>query len=136
VRQPQDKPLRIIELASREQACEHPDKQCHGQSCPLAKGFYDRLRSARVAALKTGLLDRAALRRHGLEHAVCPYHLAMELVPWCDVVVGDYNYYFDVGATLHSQTATQEWRAAVLVDEAHNLVERVRAMYSASLRLQ
>lgn len=129
-------PLRIIELAAREQACEHPGKHCHGESCPLAKGFYDRLGTARSSALQAGLLDRTALRRHALTHAICPYHLAMELIPWCDVVVGDYNYYFDVGAGLHSQAATQEWKVAVLVDEAHNLVERARAMYSASLSLE
>lgn len=125
--------LRVLELAAREQACEHPDKQCHGDSCPMARGFYDRLASTRETALKQGLLDRATLREVGLRHAVCPYHLAMELVQWCDVVVGDYNYYFDVGATLHAQTSTQQWRAGVLVDEAHNLVERARAMYTATL---
>ena len=136
IRKSGTRPLRVIELASREQACEHPDKQCHGQSCPLAKGFYDRLGGARASAVGAGLLDRAALRRIALEHLVCPYHLAMNLVPWCDVVIGDYNYYFDVGATLHSQAETQQWRVGVLVDEAHNLVERARAMYTAGLRLQ
>ncbi|WP_397473333.1 ATP-dependent DNA helicase [Pusillimonas sp.] len=135
IRKTGTKSLRVIELASREQACEHPDKHCHGQSCPLAKGFYDRLGAARASAVQAGLLDRAALRRIALEHLVCPYHLAMELVPWCDVVIGDYNYYFDVGATLHAQAETQQWRIAVLVDEAHNLVERARAMYTAALRL-
>src|SRR5690606_13078283 len=92
LREPCATPLRVLELASREQACEHPDKQCSGQSCPLAKGFYDRLAAARQDTLQAGLLDRATLRRHALEHSVCPYHLAMELVPWCDVVIGDYNY--------------------------------------------
>ncbi|NYT70335.1 ATP-dependent DNA helicase [Pusillimonas noertemannii] len=129
-------PLRVLELAAREHACEHPDKQCNGQSCPLARGFYDRLEGAREQALKEGMLDRAALRRHALRHDICPYHLGAELVPWCDLVVGDYSYYFDVGATLHAQTVVQEWRTAVLVDEAHNLVERARAMYSATLRQQ
>jgi len=128
--------LRVLELAARERACEHPDKQCHGDSCPMAKGFYDRLPDARATALKRRLLDRATLRQVGLEHALCPYHLAMELVQWCDVVVGDYNYYFDVGATLHAQTSSQQWRVGVLVDEAHNLVERARAMYTGKLALE
>lgn len=135
IRKAGTKSLRVIELASREQACEHPDKHCHGQSCPLANGFYDRLGGARADAIQTGLLDRAALRRIGLHHLVCPYHLAMELVPWCDVVIGDYNYYFDVGATLHAQAEAQQWRIGILVDEAHNLVERARSMYTAALRL-
>jgi DNA excision repair protein ERCC-2 len=54
-------------------------------------------------------------------------------VTWSDVVVGDYNYYFDTSALLHGQTAGNQWRVSVLVDEAHNLVERARKMYSATL---
>src|SRR5205085_6058443 len=53
-------PLRVLELAARDKACEHPDKACHGASCPLAKGFYDRLPAARQAALAHPLLVRAA----------------------------------------------------------------------------
>jgi DNA excision repair protein ERCC-2 len=54
-------------------------------------------------------------------------------VRWADVVVGDYNYYFDVSALLHAMTLEHEWRVVALVDEAHNLVERGRQMYSATL---
>ena len=59
-------PLRVIELVARDKACEHLDKACHGESCPLAKGFYDRLPAARSAALAlhpvSGLLDQQAVR--------------------------------------------------------------------------
>ncbi len=129
-------PLRVLELVAREKCCEHPDKQCHGASCPLANGFYDRLpqaRDAAVAAQATAPLAQQALRDVALAHQVCPYHLGQELVRWCDVVVGDYNHYFDASALLHGLSAQNPWRVAVLVDEAHNLVERARAMYSAGL---
>ncbi|HYE40226.1 MAG TPA: DEAD/DEAH box helicase, partial [Ramlibacter sp.] len=72
-------PLRVLELTARDKACEHPDKACHGDSCPLAKGFYDRLPAARSAALAEHTLDREALRRVGLAHAVCPYYLGSEM---------------------------------------------------------
>jgi DNA excision repair protein ERCC-2 len=52
---------------------------------------------------------------------------------WSDVIVGDYNHFFDSTALLHGLTLANSWRAGVLVDEAHNLVDRARAMYSASL---
>jgi len=131
-------PLRVIELVAREKACEHPAKACHGESCPLAKGFYDRLPAARQAAVGTTpgaapRLDRAGLRAIALEHEVCPYYLAQEMVRWADVVVGDYNYYFDLGGMLHGLAHAEEWRVGVLVDEAHNLVPRAREMYSATL---
>ena len=126
-------PIRVLELAARDKACEHPDKACHGDSCPLAKGFYDRLPAARSAAAQLPVLDRATLRVTALAHDVCPYYLGSEMAKWSDVIVGDYNYYFDGGAMLYALTAANQWRISVLVDEAHNLVSRARSMYSAEL---
>lgn len=134
-------PLRVIELVARDKACEHPELACHGASCPLAHGFYDRLPAAREAASDaasdaashTLRLDRGALREIARAHAICPYFLAQEMVRWSDVVVADYNYYFDRNAMLYALTVINGWRVSVLVDEAHNLVERARAMYTAEL---
>lgn len=126
-------PLRVLELASRDKSCEHPDKACHGDACPLARGFYDRLPAARQAALGVQVLDRAALRGVALAHHVCPYYLGSEMTRWSDVIVGDYNYYFDAGAMLFSLAQANNWRVSVLVDEAHNMVARARSMYSCEL---
>jgi DNA excision repair protein ERCC-2 len=126
-------PLRTLELVARDKACEHPDKACHGDSCPLARGFYDRLDAARSTALTEGRLDRIAVRTAALAHNVCPYYLAQELVRWSDIVVGDYNYYYDSSAMLYALTQMNQWRVGVLVDEAHNLLDRARRMYTASL---
>ncbi|NMY01958.1 ATP-dependent DNA helicase [Pseudomonas sp. WS 5059] len=128
-----DLPLHVLELVARDKACEHLDKACHGDSCPLAKGFYDRLPAAREAAAQVRLLDQRHLREVALAHEVCPYYLSQEMARWCDMVVADYNYYFDFGAMLFGLAQLNQWRVAVLVDEAHNLVERGRAMYSADL---
>lgn len=126
-------PLRVLELTAREKSCEHPDKSCHGESCPLAQGFYDRLPAARAAAAQRGPLDRAGLREIAAAHAVCPYYLGQEMARWSDVVVGDYNYFFDASALLFGLQQANEWRSLLLIDEAHSLVERARAMYSAEL---
>ena len=126
-------PLRVIELVAREKACEHPDKVCQGESCPLARGFYDRLPAARTAAVSAAALTRESLREIALANAVCPYYLGQEVARWCDVIVGDYNHFYDSTALLHGLTLANAWRVGVLVDEAHNLVDRARAMYSASL---
>lgn len=133
--------IRVLELVARDKACEHPDRACHGESCPLAAGFYDRLPAARAAAVAAtdadaqdlALLDRARVRDIALAHSVCPYYLSQELARWADVVVGDYNYYFDVSALLHSLAELNRWKVGLLVDEAHNLVERGRKMYTAEL---
>lgn len=129
-------PLRVLEMVARDKACEHPQLACHGDSCPLARGFYTRLPAARQAASQVALLDQAGLREIALAHQVCPYYLSQEMARWSDLVIADYNYYFDFGALLFSLAQASQWRVAVLVDEAHNLVERGRQMYSASLDQQ
>ena len=133
-------PLRVLELVARDKACEHPDKACHGESCPLARGFYDRLPAARAAAVATTMegknvpaLQQTRVREVALQHDICPYYLSQELARWADVVVGDYNYYFDQGGLLHGLAQANQWRTALLVDEAHNLVERGRKMFTAEL---
>ena len=129
----QVQPLRVLELVARDKVCEHPDKACHGESCPLAQGFYDRLPQAREAAAQAGWLDKAALREIALRHEVCPYYLGQDMLRWSDVVVGDFNHFFDLSAHAWSLTVGDDLRVGVLVDEAHNLIERARLMYSAEL---
>ncbi|HOB92489.1 MAG TPA: ATP-dependent DNA helicase [Aquabacterium sp.] len=126
-------PLRVLALVPKEEGCEHPDKACHGDACPLARGFYDRLPAARQAAIDHGWLDAPALRRVALDHALCPYYLGQELQRWADVLVGDVHHLFDPGGGLWGRLQAQEWSLALLVDEAHNLVERTRRMHSGAL---
>jgi DNA excision repair protein ERCC-2 len=128
-----DTPLRVLELVAREKTCVYPGTACHGEACPLAKGFYDKLAGARAEALSCEFMDQAAVRAVALRHGVCPYYLSQELCRWSDVIVGDYNYYFDHGGLLYGLTLEHQWRVAVLVDEAHNLIERARSMYSVSI---
>ncbi len=127
--------LRVLAMVPKDQACEHPDKACHGDACPLARGFHDRLPAARAQAVAEGWLDAAAQRRVALQHGICPYYLGQELTRWVDVLVGDVHHLFDPNGQLWGLMQALEWKLAVLVDEAHNLVERARQMYSADLRL-
>ena len=127
--------LRVLTIVPKEEGCAHPDKACHGDDCPLASGFYDRLPVARQEAVARGWLDAAAQRDIALRHRVCPYYLGQELVRWADVLVGDVHHLFDSNGLLWGLTQALDWKLAVLVDEAHNLVDRTRRMYSADLRL-
>ena len=131
--QPAAPGLRVLDLQARDKTCVHPDLACHGESCPLAQGFYDRLPQAREAALAHARLDAATVAAAAREHQVCPYYLSQELIRWSDVVVGDYNYYYDATAMLYAMTQVYQWKVAVLVDEAHNLVDRARRMYTGEL---
>jgi DNA excision repair protein ERCC-2 len=127
--------LRVLTLVAQEQACEHPGKACHGDACPLAHGFYDRLPAARAEAVQQAWLDPAAQRRVALQHDICPYYLGQELLRWADVVVGDVHHAFDPHGQLYGLAQVQGWKLGLLVDEAHNLIDRARDMYSAALSL-
>ncbi|RCW67715.1 DNA excision repair protein ERCC-2 [Marinobacter nauticus] len=130
-------PLRTLELVSKDDACEHPDKACHGESCPLAKGFFDRLPEARAEAVQSKEpLNQESLAKIAAGHDICPYFLAQEMARWSDLVIGDVNRLFDQSALLHGLIRQNNWRASMLVDEAHNLVDRARGMYSVHLEQQ
>jgi len=130
-------PLRTLELVSKDDACEHPDKACHGDSCPLAKGFFDRLPDARAEAVQSKVpLNQENLANIAAGHDICPYFLAQEMARWSDLVIGDVNRLFDQSALLHGLIRQNNWQASVLVDEAHNLVDRARGMYSVQLEQQ
>lgn len=130
-------PLRTLELVSKDDACEHPDKACHGESCPLAKGFFDRLPDARAETVQSKEpLNQQNLATIAAGHDICPYFLAQEMARWSDLVIGDVNRLFDQSALLHGLIRQNNWRASVLVDEAHNLVDRARGMYSVQLEQQ
>ena len=127
--------LRVLVMVPKDEGCEHPDKACHGDACALARGFHDRLPAARQDAADLGWLDAAAQRQLALRHGICPYYLGQEMVRWADVLVGDVHHLFDGHGLLWGLMQALDWKLAVLVDEAHNLVERTRRMYSADLRL-
>ncbi|MFC6671927.1 ATP-dependent DNA helicase [Marinobacterium aestuariivivens] len=135
--QPEAVPLRILELSARDHACEHPDLACHGESCPLARGFFDRLGDARRAAAACDQpLDRQKLRELALAHGICPYYLGQEMARWSDLVVADVNHFFDQHALLHALTRQNDWKTVLLIDEAHNLIDRARGMYSVEIGQQ
>ena len=127
--------LRSVTLTAKEKACLHPDAEghpaCLPELCPYANGYYDRVKDALAALLDgPGPFDRAMLAETAQQFQVCPFELGLDLSEWCDVVIGDYNYLFDPVVHLRRFfDAAGDW--LFLIDEAHNLPDRARAMYSA-----
>ena len=138
--------IRAVVLNSKESMCRCPSKglfgyspeRCNSDDCPLARGYYDRAREAVAELLEAGngypvRTVLSAAERHG----VCPYELSLDLSEYCDVIICDYNYAFDPSVYLRRYFADggKRGRYAFLVDEAHNLADRARDMYSSELRL-
>ena len=122
-----------LTLTARDKVCFSPGKACHGDDCPFARGYYDRLPAAREAALSKRQLNREAIELLAREHDICPYQLALDMVDWVDVVVADLHYVYSLTAGLSERASSDQNRWTVLIDEAHNLPGRARDMYRASL---
>jgi hypothetical protein len=99
----------------------------------LAVGYYDRRKPAMREALSGGAITREALEAIGTRHQVCPFQLAQDVSLWAEVVICDYNYVFDPKVYLETHFAEEGGKFGFLVDEAHNLVDRAREMFSEEL---
>jgi DNA excision repair protein ERCC-2 len=125
--------LRTLTLTAREKICVQQGHPCDPQTCPLARGYYDRNKPAMREALAQEEITRQVLETVGRQHQVCPFELSLDLSIWVDAVVCDYNYVFDPKVYLRGHFAEGGGDYAFLVDEAHNLVDRGREMFSAEL---
>jgi Rad3-related DNA helicase len=136
---PQGLALDSLTLCAREKLCpcrtSEDDPRLANGTCAYTLGFWDRLPAAREDCLAVDALDKAALLAIGHRHRVCPSALSLHLVPWATLIIGDYNYFYDPITQLNSFARNGAARA-LLVDEVHNLAERARMMYSATLDSQ
>lgn len=128
--------VKSLSLAAREKVCVNPGRACTPEECDVARGHYDRLPDARRAAFELDAWTRETVAEIAHRFSVCPFELALDLASWADLIVGDYNYAFDPGAYLRRFFGEDRGDYTFLVDEAHNLVDRAREMFSAELRKQ
>ncbi len=147
-------PIRTCVITARDSACSceaarearkegrRTSAFCNPTACPFAKGYYDRVESVIEGMLASGkkLFSGLDIRAAAEEGRICPYELALDLSERCEVVICDYNYVFSPAVSLRRYFSdgipgTEGHRYIFLVDEAHNLPDRARDMYSASLSL-
>ncbi len=126
--------LKHLALTAREKACLQPGAACTPEECGFAAGHYDRLPAAREALFREEAWTREAVAEAARAQRVCPFELSLDLARWADLVACDYNYAFDPRAFLRRFFLEEGGPWAFLVDEAHNLAERSREMFSAELR--
>lgn len=124
--------LKSITLTAKDKICFCDKRQCHPDYCQWAEGHYDRVDDAVYEIIsKEDLLTRQVIEDYARKYRVCPFELSLDLAIWADVVICDYNYVFDPNVGLKRFIDNSDF--ILLVDEAHNLVDRAREMYSAGL---
>ena len=127
--------MKTITLTAKEKICFCEQKECNPEICPYAKGHFDRVNDA-VYDLLTAEddMNRDLIEQYAYKHQVCPFEMALDVSLWVDAVICDYNYVFDPNAHLKRFFSEgKKGNYLFLIDEAHNLVERGREMYSATL---
>lgn len=126
---------KIIQITAKEKLCMCGEMDCNPVHCPYAKGHYDRVNDAVYNLLqKEDVFTREVILEQAEEYRVCPFELCLDTATWVDDVICDYNYVFDPNVCLKRFFAEgTKGDYIFLVDEAHNLVERSREMYSAVL---
>lgn len=126
---------KIIQLTAKEKLCMCEEMDCNPVHCPYAKGHYDRVNDAVYELLqKSDFFTREEILAQAESFQVCPFEMSLDVATWVDDIVCDYNYVFDPNVYL--KRFFQEGIKGdyiFLIDEAHNLVERSREMYSADL---
>lgn len=127
--------MKVLVLTAKEKICFCEEADCNPEKCPYAKGHYDRVNDA-VYELLTASdeMSREILEEHARKWKVCPFEMSLDVSTWVDAVICDYNYVFDPNAHLKrffGESVKGDY--LFLIDEAHNLVDRGREMYSASV---
>lgn len=127
--------MKVIVLTAKEKICFCEETNCNPDACPYAKGHYDRVNDAVYELLvSSDEMSRETLEEQAKKWKVCPHEMSLDVSTWVDAVICDYNYVFDPNAHLRrffGEGVKGEY--LFLIDEAHNLVERAREMYSAHI---
>ena len=127
--------MKVIVLTAKEKICFCDEVNCNPENCPYARGHYDRVNDAVYELLTTSdEMSREILEEQAKKWQVCPFEMSLDVSTWVDAVICDYNYVFDPNAHLRRFFGDGvKGDYLFLIDEAHNLVERGREMYSASI---
>lgn len=124
-----------VTVTAKEKLCPMEKTECNPDACPYAKGHFDRVNDAVYDIIHREFgITRELVLRYAVEYQVCPFEFCLDITNWVDGVICDYNYVFDPNARLKRYFSDGiNGSYLFLIDEAHNLVNRAREMYSAVL---
>lgn len=124
-----------VVINSKETMCAMDTVDCDPDICPYAKGFFDRLKEAlNDIFVHQDVYDTKLLKEYGEYHTICPHEFALAVSNYCDIIICDYNYAFDPRTHLIRYFEDDYYKPKLLIDEAHNMVDRSRSMYSAQIK--
>lgn len=125
--------FRTVTITAKEKVCQIDKISCKPEDCPFAEGYYDRIDAAIEAIFEKENFTKEEILAHAKIHQVCPFEFSLDLSLFCDGIICDYNYVFDPRVYLKRFFMDVREDYVFLIDEAHNLVDRGREMFSSQL---
>lgn len=127
--------FKSVTLRAKDKLCFQEETVCNPEYCSYARGHYDRINGALLDILNhNDLITAGMVAEYAMQHRVCPYEMALDIALWTDLVICDYSHVFDPVVYLKRFFSDNNGDYVFLIDEAHNLVDRVRDMYTVSLQ--
>ena len=123
-----------ITITAKEKICFCKDKECNPDECPFAKDYYSKIQGAiRLALSSDNSFDYSKIVDYAYQFEICPFEFQLDLALYMDLIICDYNYMFDPISCMHRFFDEDQSHYLALIDEAHNLVDRSKDMYSATI---
>lgn len=125
--------IRSVAIIAKDKMCMLEERNCDPKACPYAKGYYNKVKDALADLLDHHEeMDKEIFQDYAKRYEVCPFELSLDASLYSDIIICDYNYVFDPRVYL-KRFFTEKNECVFLIDEAHNMVDRARSMYSAQL---
>ncbi|MEW5873430.1 MAG: ATP-dependent DNA helicase [Chloroflexota bacterium] len=125
-----------VTLTAKEKICFSPPAVCDPEICPFARDYFGKMKRALEEIDQHQAFTRPLIEEIAQHYQVCPFEFSLDLALWADCIICDYNYAFDPRVYLHRFFDFDTEAYVFLIDEAHNLPDRARAMYSAEVDKQ
>lgn len=128
--------LKAIDIVAKKKICNKRALHCNPDECVFARGYFDRLKTATIDILENNnIISEDVLKTYSQKHKICAFEYSLYLSYYCDVIIADYNYVFDPVAHLIRYFSNEDsiYNAKVLIDEAHNMIDRSKEMFSSEI---
>ncbi|QGQ45547.1 ATP-dependent DNA helicase [Metabacillus sediminilitoris] len=127
--------MSAITITAKDKVCFKEETLCQKEYCEFANGYYDRINEAVLDIFShETFINRQTIEEYARKHTLCPFEFSLDLAFVADTIICDYNYIFDPKVSLKRFFDDHKRQSALLIDEAHNLVDRAREMFSAELQ--
>ena len=125
---------KVLTITAKEKICFNDEVNCNKENCIYADGYYDRVNEAILDIISNeDEINRNVIETYAKKYRLCPFEFSLDLSNLVDCIICDYNYVFDPRVSLKRYSEEEYSSYAVLIDEAHNLIDRARSMFSATL---